>query len=216
MRTLFITGTDTGVGKTLCSALLCAHLAKKGKTVYIKAVQTGDVLDAEFIQSVCGDSVPVFCTTHLKLPASPHLAAAEEGTKVQVSEVVDKISGIATKESPDFLVVEGAGGISVPFNDTENMVDLCKAINAEPIVVTRSGLGTLNHTFLTLNYAQSCGLEASVIISGCHENPDRVEEDNLDQIKQMSSDRVIGYVPFYEGADTEEIQFSGEIPEFDI
>ena len=83
------------------------------------------------------------------------------------------------------------------------MIDLCRMLKAELIIVARAGLGTLNHTFLTIEYAKSHNLTCSVIISGCSENPDIIEQDNIVQIREMAGGRLIGCIPVLEGVDTE-------------
>ena len=213
MKVYFISGTDTGVGKTLVSALFCRFLIKQGnKTAYVKPVQTGDVSDAAFVQKVCGEELQSFTARHYELPASPHLSAPLEDKKVVLNDVVNDIQKFASEISPDVLVLEGAGGLSVPLNEKEDMIDLCKAFNAELIIVSRAGLGTLNHTFLTLNYARQYGLNPSVIISGCSSDADIIEKDNINMIRQMSDGRLIGLVPIIAGVDTEEMVIS-DLPE---
>ena len=155
MKKLFITGTNTGVGKTLASALLCRELTGKGhKVAYVKPVQTGCFFkgedfvapDVEFVELVCGTSVQTYCPVKFKLPASPHLSATEENSYIHQEDLLQKINAFIESSSFDYVIIEGAGGITVPLNAEFDMMDLCKTTNAELIVVTTTLLGTLNHT----------------------------------------------------------------------
>ena len=212
MRKLFITGTNTGVGKTLASALLCRELASQGKNVaYVKPVQTGCFVrdgefiapDVEFVKQVCGDAVKTFCPVKFKLPASPHLSAAQENTEVDCEKLIQDITKFSQSEEFDYLIIEGAGGITVPITLDFNMMDLCKAFDCELLVVTTTLLGTLNHTLLTLEYAKSQGYDSSIIISGCSDNPDVIEKDNIELISEMVDGRVLFQIPQINGLDTE-------------
>ncbi len=216
MKIYFISGTDTGVGKTLASAILCRHLLKLGKTAYVKPVQTGGaMIDAAFVNSVCTGDLLTFCPVSFQLPASPHLAAAEEGCKIDEEKLVADIKEFAKESNIDYLVVEGAGGLSVPLHDECDMAKICQMLEGELVVVTRSGLGTLNHTFLTVNYAKSLGLKSSLIISGCSKGPDVIEADNIKRVSDMVDGRVLFCIPVLENLDTEECIF-GDIPEVAI
>lgn len=212
MKTLFITGTGTGIGKTLASALLCRELISQGyKVGYMKPVQTGCLEkegqllspDAEFVKIICGDKLQICCPYSFRLPASPHLASAQEGVKIQSSEIADSFANFKESAAFDFIIAEGAGGISVPLNDELDMADLCKLLDAQMILVTTTSLGTLNHTKLTVEYAGQRDLECSVIISGCTENPGIIEEDNVNYISKMVDDRVLFKIPFIIGVNTE-------------
>jgi len=212
MKTLFISGTGTGVGKTLASALLCRELMNQGyKVGYMKPVQTGCLEkegrlvspDAEFVSMVCGQDLPVCCPYSLKLPASPHLAAKQEGVQITPLTIANTLAHFSESESFDYVVAEGAGGISVPLNDKLDMAGLCKLLNGELILVTTTSLGTLNHTKLTVEYARLHELESSVIISGCTENPGIIEEDNIKYISEMVEERVLFKIPYILGVNTE-------------
>ena len=212
MRKFFITGTNTGVGKTLASALLCRELASQGKKVaYVKPVQTGCFIrngefiapDIEFVKLVCGNALDTFCRLKFKLAASPHLSASEEGSAIDCEKLIQDIKEFSCTKEFDFLVIEGAGGITVPLTPGFGMIDLCKAMDCGLLVVTTTQLGTLNHTKLTLDYAKSHGFDSSIIISGCSENPDVIEKDNIKLISEMVGGRVLFKIPQLDGLDTE-------------
>ena len=196
----------------MASALLCRELiSQDNKVAYVKPVQTGCFMkdgelaapDLEFVKMICGDELDYFCPVKFKLPASPHLSADEEGSYINQEELLQKIKIFCENDSYDFVIIEGAGGITVPLNPEFDMMDLCKAVNAELIVVTTTQLGTLNHTKLTLEYAKSHGFESSVIISGCSNKPGIIEKDNIKLISEMVDGRVLFQIPQIEGLDTE-------------
>lgn len=136
---VFVTGTGTGVGKTLISIGLCLKL----KAGYWKPVQSGEPGDEEYVRSFLPQEKVHPCAIRLKFPLSPNQAARKEGRPVHLSQ-------IKWPRSKDFLVVEGIGGVLVPFNDSESVLDLIRHLKLPVIVVASSGLGTLNHSLLTL------------------------------------------------------------------
>lgn len=135
---VFITGTDTDVGKTIVSAWLCAHT----QTPYWKPIQTGQERDSNTVQQLAG--VTIFPeAVHFPRPASPHLAAADVGKTIDLQTIQPP-----SHETP--LVVEGAGGVMVPINAHQTMLDVMAHLKLPAIVVARTTLGTINHTCLTL------------------------------------------------------------------
>ena len=145
----FITGTDTGVGKTVLSALLCAALDAS----YWKPIQTGASEDPT--------SVTVATIAELKPekilrevyrfdpPVSPHLAAKMAGTRIDMNKIQ-----IPREARDKALIVEGAGGVLVPIDETNLMIDLMRQLALPVILATRTTLGTINHTLLSLRYAR--------------------------------------------------------------
>ena len=138
-KIIFITGTDTDVGKTVVSLGLCltqpAH--------YWKPIQAGYPTDNAFVSRFISKKNIHPSTYTLKHPLSPNQAGKKENKSIT-------IANITMPKTPAHLIIEGAGGVFVPLNDKENMIDLMKALKAPVIIVARSGLGTLNHTFLSL------------------------------------------------------------------
>ena len=151
----FVTGTGTGVGKTLVSIGLCLRL----KAPYWKPVQSGTPADSDFVKGFLPQGQARAPAFSFKPPIAPHQAAKEANIR------------IATKDIPippdPLLIVEGAGGVLVPLNETETMIDLIKHIALPVIVTAHSGLGTLNHSFLTLESLRANNISvAGVILSG--------------------------------------------------
>ena len=197
----------------MASGLLCKFLLEKGfKVAYYKPVQTGAEevngkllsVDTEFVKSVCSADLQVIDPLMFLLPASPHLAASEEDVYINISEIVSKIDAV---DNVDFLIIEGAGGLAVPFDNEVDMAELCKRAGAELVLVCRAGLGTLNHTFLSVEYAGKFDLCPMIIISGSSYEPDIIERDNLKMMAAKVDGKLIGKIPFTEGLDTED--FSG-------
>ncbi|WP_291425487.1 dethiobiotin synthase [Deinococcus sp.] len=182
---LFVTGTDTGVGKTLVSALLCRAL----NASYWKPLQTGAVDgddDTRVVAELAGLTGRTFAPARVyQEPASPEWAATLERTRVSVAEVM------ACRPQVDGpLVVEGAGGVLVALNERETMRDLMAALGLPVVVVARSGLGTVNHTLLTLEALRRRELPVSgVVLSG------PLAPHNRAAIERHGAVRVLAEVP---------------------
>lgn len=159
---LFITGIGTDVGKTIASAIVTESL----EADYWKPIQAGDVdnSDSHKIQSYLSNSkTKIHPNSYLlQTPASPHLAAALDGIAIDIKNIKEP----KTKNS---LVVEGAGGIFVPINETETIVDLIKK-EYKVIVVSRHYLGSINHTLLTIEALHNRKLNIAGIIFNGNEN----------------------------------------------
>lgn len=191
MQGWFITATDTGVGKTHVAAALCAALKKTGHAVLpVKPVQTGSrdgrSEDLDLVLGAMGHPVSPEVYARLApfrfaLPASPHLAARTAETEVSVAALAAAVREAAALA--EILVVEGAGGVRAPVNDREDMLDLMAALGLPVIVAARPGLGTLNHTRLTLDAVRGAGLTvAAVALTPWPENPGPIETDNRTRI----------------------------------
>ena len=198
----FVTGTDTGVGKTLAAAALCRADREAGRTVlYAKPVQTGleraEAGDAAFVAAAA--KVPVIECLRFREPLAPAVAAERAGTVIDVGALLNDLE--KASDGFDRLVVEGAGGLLVPLSDAVTMADLADALGAGLVVVTRPTLGTLNHTALTLEAANSRGLPVDgLVISGWPADPGITEQTNLERLSDMAP--VLGLLPSYLGLDT--------------
>jgi dethiobiotin synthetase len=143
MKTYFVTGIGTGIGKTFISAILCEAL----QADYWKPVQCGslDNTDSNIVQSLLSNKKSKIHpeTYKLKTPASPHYAASLENIFIDPDKII-------LPETRNTLVIEGAGGLMVPLNDNFLMIDLIKRLDAEVILVIQNYLGSINHTLLSL------------------------------------------------------------------
>ena len=154
---LFVTGTDTGVGKSYVAALLTVGL----EAAYWKPVQSGTDADADWLRRVTGLPAERILpeTYHLREPLSPHEAARREGVQIEMSRFV------LPKQKR--LIVEGAGGVMVPLDDRHLMIDLMVDLGLPVLVVARSELGTINHTLLTLGQLRRRGCPLlGVVVNG--------------------------------------------------
>lgn len=147
----FITGIGTGIGKTLVSAIVTEAL----QADYWKPVQAGfdEGTDTEWIKERVSNKTSVFHNETYKLvkPSSPHIAAKEENIRIDLNVIKEHADKIKTGNQP--LIIEGAGGLFVPLNDDEFVIDLIEKLNAKVILVSRNYLGSINHSILT---AQAC------------------------------------------------------------
>ena len=189
MRGILVTGTDTGVGKTFVSALLCR--AHPGAT-YVKPVQTGlaeDEPDAEVVERLAG--VPTRQGPGFDEALAPAVAAARAGRTVTRGQLLDAFSGLPV------VVGEGAGGLLVELGtDGTTLADLAADLELPLVVVARPGLGTLNHTRLTCEAAWARGLRvAGIVVNGFPPTPGIAEETNLDGLAQIAP--VLGVVPVH-------------------
>ena len=146
MASIFITGIGTGIGKTVVSAIITEAL----EADYWKPIQAGfeDGTDALQVGSLISNTKTIIHPEvyKLQMPASPHIAAREEGVSINLGKIVRHSSLITHNSS---LVIEGAGGILVPLNDNEFVIDLIEQLGAKVILVSRNYLGSINHSLLT-------------------------------------------------------------------
>ena len=151
MNPLFVTGIGTGIGKSLVSAILVEAL----QADYWKPVQAGaQTTDSEWIKQVISNKQSkIFPETYcLKMPASPHISARLEGKTISIEKIKNDYIEIA-KQS-ERLIIEGAGGLLVPLNQEEFVIDLIRKLNADVILVSRNYLGSINHSILTAKACQ--------------------------------------------------------------
>jgi len=152
LRGLFVTGTDTNVGKTAVSAALLLRYRAEAPLRYWKPIQTGIETDDDSLEVArlarCTDGEIFAGGVRLPGAVSPHLAARRAGTHIAVHRVVDMLRDEPRDRG---WIVEGAGGIFAPVNDRETMLDLIEALGLPVLVVARSTLGTINHTRLTVD-----------------------------------------------------------------
>jgi dethiobiotin synthetase len=150
MNTIFVTGIGTDVGKTIASAILCEAL----EADYWKPVQAGfdTGTDSMLLQSLISNKKTIIHpeTYKLKLAASPHIAARKEDLKVDINKIYEDYKKILNSQySTVNLIIEGAGGLIVPLNDDEFVLDLIKKLNAKVVLVSKNYLGSINHSMLT-------------------------------------------------------------------
>ncbi len=203
MPGIFITGTDTNVGKTAVAAGLAGALRNNGYSVGVmKPVQSGAALrngklysqDAELINKAAfsHDEEEIICPVLLQEALAPGIAAEIEGKVVDLDRI--KNSYIELEKRHDFVIVEGAGGIAVPVKDRFLISDLIMMLGIPAIIVARPDLGTINHTFLTIEYAKKSGIPViGVIINNYHGGI--AEETNPGVISWLADIPILGKIP---------------------
>ena len=235
MKGLFITGTDTDIGKTALSALLLAELRRRGTNAApMKPMQTGclqkleprnlkpegkrekeefqvsslksqvsplSVPDLDYSLSMAALEVDPatykYMSPYTFEPAcSPHLAAERAGTEIDIAKIV--IAARTLAKSYDFVIAEGAGGIIVPLNRRETMLDLMQAMKLPILLAARPGLGTINHTLLSIRALRSDGLDIAgvVFVASTPAEPGFIEKDNAATIEQFGKVPVLGTIPY--------------------
>ena len=162
MAGLFVTGTDTGVGKTLVSCALARGLREAGVDIGVmKPVETGvpeagpEDARALAVAAAVTDPIEVICPMQFNLPAAPAAAARAEGRQARIESLSKTWQTLRNRY--EFMLVEGAGGLLVPFDDETTMADLAACWELPVLVVARACLGTINHTLLTLEACAARG-----------------------------------------------------------
>jgi dethiobiotin synthetase len=200
-RGLFVTGTDTGVGKTLVACALVRALRARGLDVGVmKPVETGvgegGPLDALALRRAAGvvDPLEEICPEQFALAAAPTVAARAERRAVDLQALLAGFEGLASRHA--MLVVEGAGGLLVPVARGATMADLAREMGLPLVVIARAALGTINHTLLTLEAAAARGLAlAGVVISHCDGRLSQPDEANLTELRRALGSRLVGEIP---------------------
>lgn len=170
---IFITGTDTGVGKTLVTAALGLLALESGKSTGVfKPIETGIKIDngvhipedAHFLKTTLKSNIALELITPYSFiePAAPYIAAREEGKTVDLQHIRSVYASLS--ETHDVVLVEGAGGLLVPLNKDSTNADLIQKLQIPTVLVVGSRLGALNHTFLTVTCLRNLGIEIYGII----------------------------------------------------
>ena len=208
----FITGTDTGVGKTVATAALAAALQQIGRRVVpFKPVQTGWTpdggltADAEFVARVIESDEPLdaICPYRLPDPLAPNLAARRAGVTIDLDHLAERWSALSKRH--EVVLVEGAGGLLVSITDAITVAGLAAQLALPLVIVIRPGLGTLNQTCLAVEAARRRGLTiAGYLISGFPATPDLATRLNPIELGRLLPDiPLIGVLPHDPDIDTE-------------
>lgn len=211
----FITGTDTGVGKTVAAAAIACALAGRGRRVaLLKPAQTGVIPgqagDAEFVLAALGSAQPPAsaCPYRLREPAAPLVAARAEGATIDVAVIQQAYAELAAR--CDVVLLEGAGGLLVPLAAGYSMADLARELALPLIVVARPGLGTLNHTLLTIEAARARGLDVlGVVLSGWCEPLDLATRTNPGLLCALGAVPLLGVLPWDGAVSTDDCRVGG-------
>ena len=197
-KAIFITATDTAAGKTVAAFVVGVLLENQGLDVGVmKPVQCAGG-DARFLKKALRlqDELRVINPFYAPEPLSPHLAFRRAKIKFDKRRVQDELEKLRTRH--DIVLVEGAGGLMVPLTNSYYNADLIADLKARVIIVARLGLGTINHTLLTINEAQKRGLMIMGLVF-CQTKPVRKglpENTNPQEIEKLSGVKVLGIIPY--------------------
>ncbi len=205
MRAIFVTGTDTGVGKSLVTGLLARYLKEKGiRVVTQKWIQTGSRVRADInlhlkIMGIPKGEIKDYfdcaCPYVFSLPASPHLAAKVEKKRIDIAKI--KRSFKTLSANFDFVIVEGTGGALVPVDKKHLTVDIARELNLPVLVVAQNKLGAINHALMTVEVLKHRNMEILGILFNNYKSQDKlVLKDNPGIIKKITKQNILGVLPW--------------------
>ncbi len=220
LKSVFVTGTDTEVGKTVLTGLLGRYISEKGyKVVTQKWIQTGsadfpDDIDThlklmKLTRADIEECMPLVCPYVFEYASSPHLAAKLERRKISAAQI--KNSFRALSQRFDCVIVEGIGGALVPFNNKAMVIDIAAQLNLPVLIIAGNKLGAINHTLLTIEAIRYRRMKTlGIIFNGFQQSevPSRYEkgdkiilEDNPKIIKALTGERILGNLPWLKDQD---------------
>jgi dethiobiotin synthetase len=203
----FVTGTDTGVGKTLVSCALLHAFAAQGKRVVgFKPVAAGcddddhnedakQLRDASTVRATYGQINP-YCFPH---PIAPHLSARHAGSRIDFSRIFASYDELAGQS--DEVIVEGIGGFCVPLNEKQDSVDLTKQLDIPVILVVGMRLGCLNHALLTLRVIADAQIECAGWVANVLDADMPALQENIDTLRDRIQAPLLGVIPFQSQPD---------------
>ncbi|PIQ86144.1 MAG: dethiobiotin synthase [Candidatus Omnitrophica bacterium CG11_big_fil_rev_8_21_14_0_20_43_6] len=205
MRGVFVTGTDTGVGKSIVTGLLAKYLREKGyKVVTQKWVQTGSRFSADInlhlkimgvAKGAIKDHLACVCPYVFKLPASPHLAAKVEKKKIETAKIKQSFKLLSSNF--DFVIVEGIGGALVPVNEKCLVIDIAKELGLPVLVVAQNKLGVINHLLMTVEALKHRKMKIlGIIFNNCKGQHKLIVRDNPEIIRKITGEKILGVLPW--------------------
>jgi len=206
-QSYFVTGTDTGIGKTIVScALLSAYSARDNVVIGMKPVVTGRVCgewaDVNAIVAASSVAAPREWVNPYAFipPISPHLAAKEAGIEIDIEVIRQACSNL--QKISDVVVVEGVGGIMVPLNDRNDVADMAYALDLPVILVVGMRLGCLNHALITAKIIQASGLKLAGWVANQIDPQINSFDENLHTLKERLNCPLLGVLPFERNVST--------------
>jgi dethiobiotin synthetase len=210
----FVTGTDTGVGKTLvCCALLCGFAALGKSVIGMKPVaagaveSAGDLLNADVVllraASNVGAPLALVNPYCFKPPIAPHIAAHKAGVRIDLTHILQAFTQLAAMA--DVVIVEGVGGFCVPLNNSDDSADLVQCLGLPVILVVGIRLGCLNHALLTAQAIRARGLTLAGWIANRIDPAMAVPEDNIVALAERLAGPLLGEIEFTAAPDPQRI-----------
>ncbi len=216
---IFITGTDTGVGKTVVAAAVALALKRKGLDVgAMKPAATGCRRrggeriseDVEYLTGACGceDERELVCPYMLREPLAPEIAAEREHARIDIRKITRAFKELSRRH--EALIVEGAGGLFVPIKRNYFMLDLVEALCIPMVLVVRPGLGTINHTLLSCEAIRSRNTDLiGIVVNDYPKKPSLAERTNPEIIRRYSGCRMLGVMPKLPRVSVEKGSYDG-------
>jgi len=192
---IFITGTDTGVGKTVIACGITRLLKSRGvKVGVMKPIASGSRHDAVLLSKAAGlqESLDIINPQFFKAPLAPTIAASLERREIDLNAIYQAYWFLQKRY--DFLIVEGAGGVKVPLGESTYIVDLIQALRLPALVVARAGLGTINHTLLTLDALEAEKIPVLGVLLNGARGKDLAEKTNVDELQDHATVPVMGMI----------------------
>ena len=222
MKNFFITGTDTDAGKTVLTSLLVGGFKALDMDVLpMKPAQTGcedNIPDLDYICNVGNinktpELIKLMAPACFQSACSPHLAAEKEGKSISLDTLLDAFNSL--KKIVPHVLVEGAGGLLVPLNRNETMIDLIRKFNLPTVIAARPGLGTINHTLLTIQTLKQSAISIAgvVFVHSNQEAEDFTTHDNIKTITEFGKTNFLGSIPFEPMLDTTNPPCFNSLPE---
>jgi dethiobiotin synthetase len=196
-RIVFITGTDTGVGKTLLTGLLLHHLRQSGRhALAMKPFCCGSRADVEFLSAVQERelTLEVINPFFFEQPLAPLAAAREQRVSIRLPQVLRRICDVAKR--CEWLLVEGIGGVMVPLGDGFSVLDLIANLSCSTVVVSRNKLGTINHTMLTVDVMQRAGIKRLKVVLMASKEKDFSADSNGHILSELLAPAPVIPIPF--------------------
>ncbi|MBN8046878.1 dethiobiotin synthase [Paraclostridium bifermentans] len=208
---IFITGTDTDVGKTYISAMIMKSLVKSNiNATYFKAALSGaDEIDnklipgdAKYVCDISGidPNYDEMVSYTFKTAVSPHLASVIEDKEIKLEKIKYDFENLSNKY--EFILAEGSGGIVCPIKIDDNecilLEDIIKLLGFEVLVVARSSVGTINHTVLTVKYLEEKNIKIRGIILNEYDKNNIVHADNAKVIEKLTNINIVAFIPKYQ------------------
>lgn len=212
MRGIFVTATDTCVGKSVISALLARYLQGKGYSVITqKWIQTGGGTSSADInlhlklmkkrKEDIKDYLPAMSSYNFKFPSSPHLAASLEKRAIKADKIKKSFKFLLKKF--DFVIVEGVGGALVPFNANRLVIDIARELGLPALIVSGNKLGAINHTLLTIEAIKNRDMKIlGIVFNNRYKKSNKIiSKDNPVIIKRLTGETILGVLPYTKDID---------------
>lgn len=203
---LFITGTGTEIGKTVICGCLAATLKQQGINVGVmKPISSGDINDALYLKHATqmDDPLTLINPIALQYPLAPSVSARIQDVEIKIKDIDHAYTSLSEKY--DFMILEGVGGIAVPIKDDYLVAHLIHHLKLPILIVANVGLGTINHTLLTVSFARKFSINICGIILNQHQSEPEglAEKTNPLEIEKLTQVPVLGVVPYQDRLDSQ-------------